>query len=606
MYKLIKELISLLTPKQRKNFFILQILVVVMSFTEILGVAAIGPFMALVGDSSIIESNNILAKAYLFFEFANKGDFIFFTGCIVLLLLSLSTIVSTFTTWKLTMFGTKVGINLADRLYIYYLNQSWLFHTSNSSAELTKQITTETNRVISGIIKPILQINAKIVFSLFMLLGMFIYDSFIAISGFLIFLASYYVIYKLVKTRLHKFGITMSTESSVRFKLINEGYGGIKDILLLNRQKKFENQFVDSGDKLAYSTGMNMALSNIPRYLMELVAFGSIIALILYLLKLHDGNVGYMLSILSVYALAGFKLLPAFQSIYSSLSTIKGNIAAFDSIKEDLLNVLKNDVLTLDSQVNKKIQLQKTILFDNISFKYPNKKEYILRDFSCLINANTTIGLVGSSGSGKSTLGDILMGLLQPSSGNIKIDDIILEDKNIQRWQKNIGYVAQSIFLSEGTISENIGFGISKDEIVMSKVTQALKLSHLTDFVESLPDGINTKVGERGVQLSGGQRQRIGIARALYNDANILIFDEATSALDGITEKIIMDAIHDFSGKKTIIMIAHRLTTVEKCDKIFFIDKGKLIDEGSYKELFDKSSLFRKMASLNNIQEELK
>lgn len=596
MVKLIKELLILLSEKQRKKLYVLQFLVVIMSFTEILGVASIAPFMALVGDISILESDNMLAKVYLNFNFLSKEDFVFMVGLVVLFLLSISTIISTFTTWKLTMFGTKVGISLADRLYIYYLSQSWLFHTSNSSAELTKQITTETNRVISGIIKPILQINAKIVFSSFMLLGMFIYDPIIAISGFLIFLASYWLIYKFVKNRLHRFGHTMSTESSVRFKLINEGYGGIKDILLLNRQKNFENQFVDSGDKLAYSTGMNMVLSNIPRYFMELIAFGSIIALVLYLLKLHEGNVGYILSILSVYALAGFKLLPAFQSIYSSLSTIKGNIAAFDSIKRDLLNALKNDVNTFDNQVKEKIQLQKTILFEKISFKYPNKQEYVLKNFNCLINANTTVGLVGASGSGKSTLVDMLMGLLQPSFGNIKIDDIVLEDKNIKSWQKNIGYVAQSIFLSEGSIAENIAFGIPKDEMDVGKVTQALKLAHLTDFVENLSDGINTKVGERGVQLSGGQRQRIGIARALYNNADVLIFDEATSALDGITEKVIMDAIHDFSGKKTIIMIAHRLSTVEKCDQIFFMDKGRIIDQGTYQELLNRNSIFRAMA----------
>lgn len=596
MVNLVKELLTLLTEKQRKKLYVLQFLVVIMSFTEILGVASIAPFMALVGDISILESENMLAKVYVYFNFSSKEDFIFMVGLVVLFLLSISTIISTFTTWKLTMFGTKVGISLADRLYIYYLSQSWLFHTSNSSAELTKQITTETNRVISGIIKPILQINAKMVFSSFMLLGMFIYDPIIAISGFLIFLASYWLIYKFVKNRLHRFGHAMSTESSVRFKLINEGYGGIKDILLLNRQKNFENQFIDSGDKLAYSTGMNMVLSNIPRYFMELIAFGSIIALILYLLKLHDGNVGYMLSILSVYALAGFKLLPAFQSIYSSLSTIKGNIAAFDSIKEDLLNALKNDVSTLDNQLNKKIQLQKIILFENLSFKYPNKQEYVLKNFSCSIHANTTVGLVGSSGSGKSTFVDMLMGLLEPSSGKIKIDHIVLEDKNIKNWQKNIGYVAQSIFLSEGSIAENIAFGIPKDEMDVGKVTQALKLSHLSDFVDNLSDGINTKVGERGVQLSGGQRQRIGIARALYNDVDVLIFDEATSALDGITEKIIMDAIHDFSGKKTIIMIAHRLTTVEKCDQIFFMDKGKIIDQGTYQELLNRNSTFRAMA----------
>ncbi|MDK2083866.1 ABC transporter ATP-binding protein [Aliarcobacter butzleri] len=596
MYKLVKELLVLLTKKQRKRLYSLQFLVIIMSFTEILGVASIGPFMALIGDISILESDNMLAKVYLLFNFSTKEDFIFAVGCFVLVLLTFSTIISTFTTWKLTMFGTEVGISLANRLYIYYLSQSWLFHTANSSAELTKQITTETNRVISGIIKPILQINAKIVFSFFMLIGMFIYDITVAVVGFLIFLLSYWLIYNVVKPRLYRFGKIVSSESSIRFKLINEGFGGVKDLILLNRQRNFEKQFIESGDKLAYSTGINQVLSNIPRYFMELIAFGSIISLILYLIKIHEGNVGYILSILSIYALAGFKLLPAFQSIYSSLSTIRSEISAFESIKDDLRLAMRNDLPLKDEKLEKKIHLQESISFNNISFKYPNKNEYVLRDFNCTIKANITVGFVGPSGSGKSTLIDMLMGLLLQLNGTIKIDDIVLERENIRAWQRNIGYVAQSIFLSEGTIAENIAFAIPYEKIEFDKINYALKLAHLTEFVSSLSDGINTKVGERGVQLSGGQRQRIGIARALYNDAEVLIFDEATSALDGITEKIIMDAIHDFSGKKTIIMIAHRLTTVEKCDQIFFIDNGKIIDQGTYQELLNRNSTFKAMA----------
>lgn len=605
MYKLVKELLVLLTKKQRKRLYILQFLVIIMSFTEILGVASIGPFMALIGDISILESDNMLAKVYLLFNFSTKEDFIFAVGCFVLLLLTFSTIISTFTTWKLTMFGTEVGISLANRLYIYYLSQSWLFHTANSSAELTKQITTETNRVISGIIKPILQINAKIVFSFFMLIGMFIYDITVAVVGFLIFLLSYWLIYNVVKPRLYRFGKIVSSESSIRFKLINEGFGGVKDLILLNRQRNFEKQFIESGDKLAYSTGINQVLSNIPRYFMELIAFGSIISLILYLIKIHEGNVGYILSILSIYALAGFKLLPAFQSIYSSLSTIRSEISAFESIKDDLHLAMRNDLPQKDEKLEKKIHLQESVSFNNISFKYPNKNEYVLRDFNCTIKANTTVGFVGPSGSGKSTLIDMLMGLLLQLNGTIKIDDIVLEKENIRAWQRNIGYVAQSIFLSEGTIAENIAFAIPYEKIEFDKINYALKLAHLTEFVSSLSDGINTKVGERGVQLSGGQRQRIGIARALYNDAEVLIFDEATSALDGMTEKIIMDAIHDFSGKKTIIMIAHRLTTVEKCDQIFFIDNGKIIDQGTYQELLNRNSTFRSMA-LSDDQKEKK
>lgn len=599
IYTIIKELFELLNPSQRRKLFYLQLLLVVTSFTEIIGIASIGPFMALIGDSTILESENMMSKAYLYFNFSSKEDFIFFTGLTVLMLLTLSTAVSIFTTWLLTMFGVKVGASLASDLYRYYLNQSWLFHVNNTSAELTKRITIETERVTSGIIMRILQINSKIFFSFFMVLAMIIYNPFIAIIGASIFLVAYWLIYQMVKVKLQQFGRNITNESSMRFKLINEGLGGIKDILLLGKQNYFAKQFNESSDNLAFSSGMNMVITALPRYFMELVTFGTIIILVLYLVTLHEGNLGSILSLLSVYALASLKLIPAFQAIYSSLTTIKGNYSGFESIKNDLKMSRNKNYEKLNLKKDKKFKMKKNIVFHNISYKYPNTKEYVLKDLNCLISANTTVGIVGGSGSGKSTFIDIVMGLIRVSKGHIEIDNSILEDKDLSSWQKNIGYVAQSIFLSENTIAENVAWGVNIGDIDLDKVNNAIKLSHLDEFIKKSPEGIYTKVGERGVQLSGGQRQRIGIARALYNNPDILIFDEATSALDSITEKIIMDAINDFSGKKTIIMIAHRLTTVEKCDEIFFIDKGNVIDRGSYQELLTRNITFRAMALSN-------
>ena len=213
------------------------------------------------------------------------------------------------------------------------------------------------------------------------------------------------------------------------------------------------------------------------------------------------------------------------------------------------------------------------------------------------IPVNRVIGIVGPSGSGKTTLVDILLGLIEPQQGQLKVDGIIIKDQNRRPWQNTIGFVAQSIFLSEGTIAENVAFGIPQDQIDLEQVQQALKLAHLVELLQSLEKGVHTKVGERGVQLSGGQRQRIGIARALYHKAEVLMFDEATSSLDGITEKMIMEAIHDFSGQKTIIMIAHRLKTVQKCDQIFFIDKGQVVDQGTYQELIKTNEHFKNMAA---------
>jgi HlyD family secretion protein len=302
-----------------------------------------------------------------------------------------------------------------------------------------------------------------------------------------------------------------------------------------------------------------------------------------------------------VYAIAGIKLLPAFQAIYNSLASIEANTSAYESIHEDLVNSSE-----IKPVINKSIKIEKEksyliptkkISLENISFNYPEKKELVLNQMNMSIPVKKVIGIVGPSGSGKSTLVDILLGLIEPQEGFLKVDDKTIDNQNLRSWQNSIGFVAQAIFLSEGTIAENVAFGFPKNQINLKQVDNALKLANLNEFVQGLKKGVHTKVGERGIQLSGGQRQRIGIARALYNQAEVLIFDEATSSLDGITEKMIMQAVHRFSGKKTIIMIAHRLKTVEKCDKIFFIDEGKVADQGTFQELIETNKKFKNMAN---------
>jgi HlyD family secretion protein len=339
-----------------------------------------------------------------------------------------------------------------------------------------------------------------------------------------------------------------------------------------------------------------MALTQVPRYFMELIAFGSMIALLLYLIASHNGTLGIILPILSVYALASFKLLPAFQQIYGSLATLKASIPAFESIQQDLIDSTQIQRTTLKLGKSN-LHLKQQITFENVTFTYPGSREPVLKALNMSIPANSVVGIVGSSGAGKSTLIDILLSLIDPQQGHLKIDGVTVNGENRRSWQNTVGFVPQAIFLSEGTIAENVAFGIPENHIDLEKVQKALKLAHLTELVQGFEKGMNTTVGERGVQLSGGQRQRIGIARALYNEAKILVFDEATSSLDGITEKTIIDAIHDFSGKKTIIMIAHRIKTVQKCDQIFLVDKGQVVDQGTYQELMKKNEKFRNMAA---------
>jgi len=566
-----------------------------MAFAEVAGVAAIGPFMALVGDISLLQGDGKLAQLYALSGFESPRDFLFWLGIAVLIALSGAAAVSMFTTWRLSLYAAQVGAEISTRLYKHYMQQSWLFHASGSSSELTNRISQESNRITNLVIQPLMQMNAKGVLAIVMTAAIFVFNPLVALIGLLVFGLAYVVLYKTVRKRLSFNGAHISKANQQRFKLMNEGFGGIKDTLLLGRQAEFNQLFDKSSKTLGRAQGVTRALAQAPRYAMELVAFGAVIFLVLYLLSAYDGNLGNILPVLSVYALAGFKLLPAFQQMYTSLAQVKGNISSFDSIEKDLVESQGFEDIKPSCKAGK-LSPKKLIKLVNVSFNYPDKEEKALSELTVEIPVNQVIGLVGASGSGKSTAIDILLGLIEPQNGFLVVDGEKIDGQKKRAWQNNVGFVPQAIFLADSSIRENIAFGIPPEEIDESRVTRAAQMAHLDELLERLPEGLNTRVGERGIQLSGGQRQRIGIARALYDDAEVLVLDEATSALDGITEKLVMDAIHDFSGKKTIIMIAHRLATVKKCDCIYLLDKGKVIDKGKYEDLVSRSDMFQEMA----------
>lgn len=596
MYHRIKKLYQLLSAEQRKKLVRLQFLVVLMAFTEVAGVASIGPFMAVVGDMSHLEGDGILAQFYLQSGLDSPRQFLFWLGIGVLFFLAGTAALSMFTIWKLSIYAQQVGAELSVRLYKHYMQQPWLFHAGGSSSQLTNRIAQECNRVTNQLIQPLMQMNAKAILAAVMATAIFLFNPLVAISGLVIFAGAYFLLFKTVRRRLTRNGQTITRTNQLRFKLMNEGFGGIKDTLLLGRQADFNERFDKASKQFGRAQGVTKGLSQAPRYMMELIAFSSAIFLVLHLLTSHDGNLGTVLPVLSVYALAGFKLLPAFQQIYTSMAQVKGNLSAFDSLEKDLLDSQESNIVEAVS-TDFKLSPKKLIVLDDIHLSYPGKNEKALNGLSITIPVNQVIGLVGASGSGKSTAIDVLLGLIEPQHGGLIVDNQELKGIPLRAWQNNVGFVPQSIFLADASIKENIAFGIPTDEIDNERVNRAARMAHLDELLNRLPQGFETPVGERGIQLSGGQRQRIGIARALYDDAEVLVLDEATSALDGITEKLVMDAIHDFSGKKTIILIAHRLATVKACDQIYLIEKGEVVDQGNYEDLLDRNSRFKQMAA---------
>lgn len=595
MFSRLTKFYRLLSAEQRKKLLGLQVLVILMAFAEVAGVVAIGPFMAVVGDVSRLEGEGTLAQLYQASGMDTHRQFLFWLGIAVLVALTGAAMLSMFVTWRLALYAEQIGVEISTRLYQHYMQQPWLFHASGSSSQLTNKISQETSRITRNIIKPLMRMNAKGTLALVMVTAVFLFNPVVAVTGLILFTVSYIVLFRTVRRRLSRNGKTISKTNQLRFKLMNEGFGGIKDTLLLGRQENFNERFSKASSKLGRAKGVTSGLSEVPRYAMELIAFGAVIFLVLYLLAAHDGNLGNVLPILSVYALAGFKLLPAFQQVYTSLAKVKGNIAAFDSIEADL--IASGDATPVKPAAKAgKYSPQKNILLEDIHFQYPGKDEKALSGLTMEIPRNHVIGLVGASGSGKSTAIDLLLGLMTPQEGALKVDGETLSGERLRAWQNSLGFVPQAIFLADASIRENIAFGLPPDEIDEASVLRAARMAHLDELLERLPDGLDTRVGERGIQLSGGQRQRIGIARALYDDAEVLILDEATSALDGITEKLVMDAIHDFAGNKTIIMIAHRLATVRKCDSIYLLADGKVVDHGTYEELEKRNDVFRRMA----------
>lgn len=593
----LKELYGLLTTEQRKKLLSLQVLVVLMSFAEIAGVVAIGPFMALVGNMSQLQGDGTFAWLYQLSGLSEPRAFLFCLGIGVLIVLILSALISIFTIWRLSMYGARVGGELSSRLYNHYMHQPWLFHASGSSSQLTNQIAQECQRITNQIINPLMQMNAKLVMASFMVVAILLYNPAVALVGLVIFFSAYALLYRTVRRRLIRNGRSVSEAQRMRFKLMGEGFGGIKDVLLLGRQRLFTDQFDAASHRFANAQGTNQALGQAPRYAMELIAYGSVIFLVLYLLVAYAGDLGSILPILSIYALAGFKLLPAFQQVYTSLSQIRSNLAAFDALRDDLYASTRATYGDKpERQQRPHLRLKEHLLLEEVVFAYPGKQEPALKGLSLEILANEVIGLVGASGSGKSTVIDTLLGLIEPQRGRLLIDGQPLTGENRGAWQNSLGFVPQHIFLADRSIRENIAFGLPPGVMDDQKVRRAATLAHLDELLDELPQGLDTRVGERGVQLSGGQRQRIGIARALYHDADVLILDEATSALDGITEKLIMDAIHDFSGKKTIIMIAHRLATVKQCDTIYLLKDGTVDAKGTYAELAKSNTIFNRMA----------
>ncbi|MHB1286615.1 MAG: ABC transporter ATP-binding protein [Leptospirales bacterium] len=591
----LKKINRLLSKNHRTQLFGLGVLVLLAGIMEIGGIASIMPFMGMVITPKIVTQNHWLAFVYRYFSFSSPQHFLIFLGFIVLGVIFLSNLVSALMVWSILRFSFLAGRDLSQMMFLTYLNHPYLFFLGRNTSDLIQNTLFEVGRMINGILIPLLTIFSRTVITLF-ILGLLVWiNPVLALTSGLFLGGSYIAVFLLVRKTLARTGQEVSRENALRSQVAYETFGGIKDIKILGRESEFFDRFSKPIERYSLFQSRSQMISLLPRYALETLAFGGIILIVIYLLS-AGGTLARALPMISLYALAGYRLMPALQQIFANISIVRFNLSAVDQILLDIDTLpsgMNPTNLAAPAPVTAPMSFSRSIVLDKVVFHYPEREEAVLKEFSITIPANTSIGIVGSTGSGKTTTLDILLGLLIPSSGRLMIDGIQVTNENVREWQCNIGYVPQQIMMMDDTVLRNIAFGIPEGKIDREKVVRAARLAHLHDFVTNdLPEGYDTAIGERGVRLSGGQRQRIGIARALYHDPSVLVLDEATSALDNITENVIMEALHTLSRQKTIIMVAHRLTTVRECDMIVVMDHGSVSDLGTYSELLNRSAFF--------------
>ena len=605
MWQLIRRLQALLNTRQRRLSYALLGLMVVASLIDVLGVSSILPFMAVVGNPELIQTNPSLHKIFTVLKFESTNTFLVGLGAAALVIMVFSNAVSLASSSAILWFSYNLGHSLSTQILSNYVQKPYAYFLERNSSNLVLNCTDDVARVINGMTVPLLQAIAKVIIAISILLLVMWVDPWLAVLLGAVIGTVYAVVFLNIRQKVTNLGRATKDANRQRFRLATEILNGIKELKILGQDGAYQERFADYSALYARNQWMNATVSQVPRYAIESIAFGSVILLVMYLLATHQ-DFKEALPLMALYAFTAYRLLPAFQQIFASATAVRFNMPSLEAVEDKLKTVVRTPVPETKPIVQAKSMLlvnekvgpfQQEIVLENLVFQYGNAATPLLNDLNLTIQRNTTVAIVGSSGGGKTTIVDIILGLLEPQDGTVLVDGIPITASNVTTWQKHLGYVPQHIYVADDTVAANIAFGVAPRDLDIDRVEHAARSANLHEFVVGeLPDGYRTMVGERGVRLSGGQRQRIGIARALYSDPDVLILDEATSALDSLTEDAVTEAIRGIFNQKTIIMIAHRLRTVQQADIIYLLENGSIADQGTYAELLDKNDVFRRMA----------
>jgi ATP-binding cassette, subfamily B, bacterial PglK len=566
---------------------------------EMLGVVSVLPFMQLIADPGALQADTMVGRLFQRFQFATTQDALFASGVFLLAVIAINNLFAACTQWLVQRYAWGLNHRLSTDLLRSYLAQPYAFFLGRNTSDLNRTLLSAVNSVVTGVIIPGLQVASRGITAVLIIGVIAFADLQMAVLLGVAFGGAYGAVYAFVKRSQHRMGWEQFNNNGRRFLIAQEALGGIKDVKTLGREAEFMRRFDEPSRRYSIAAAQNQIVSRIPRYALETIAIGGMLLILLYAIR-HGQDVSRLLPQLTLYAFAAFRLMPALNELFSSVIQIRFNTAALESLHTDLTarsqsGVVEHSLAT--TQVATTPHALSTLIeLDRVGFRYAEADRDTLVDISLTVGERQVIGLVGATGAGKTTIVDLILGLLLPTSGELRINGAALSDALSRSWRTRCGYVPQVVFLSDDTIAANIAFGIPEAEVDAAAVQRAAQIAQLHDFVEAMPDSYDTIIGERGIRLSGGQRQRIGIARALYHDPDVLVMDEATNALDSVTETAVIDTIHSLARQKTLIVIAHRLSTVRACDRIYLLADGRVAAHGTFAELYQRHPQFRAMA----------
>lgn len=581
LFQLCLELWQRLGKLRQRQFLLLFVLMIIASFAEIVSIGLILPFLGLLADPEKVFTHEY---AQPFIQILNIKSSTEMLLPVVIAFCSAAIIsggIRLLLMYANIRYSHAVGADLSLEVYRRTLYQPYQKHVSRNSSEVIAGITGKIAMLIGSVLVPLLTLLSSSLLFISIMVALIAIDPTIAIIATLIFGLSYAIILKITKQQLKTNGERVATETTAVIKSLQEGLGGIRDVLLDGTQEVYCRIYQKADRSLRHANGQTNIISASPRYLIETLGM-ILIAVLAYSMSQRAGGMASTLPILGAVALGAQRLLPVLQQGYAALTIMRGAQASL----QDVINLLDQPLPKhLDQPTTKPMKFEKEIRLNGVGFRYNDEAPEVLKSINLSIAKGQCVGFIGATGGGKSTLLDILMGLLPPSEGQMLIDGTPITQDNQRSWQQNISHVPQHIYLSDSSIRENIAFGISKEKINQERLTNVVKKAQLEDVINDLPQKYETTVGEQGVRLSGGQRQRIGIARALYRNSNVLILDEATSALDVTTEQAITQSIEQLNDDLTILIIAHRQETLKNCDVIYELKNSQIHRQVTYAEL---------------------